>query len=261
MTPPESAAELRLGSFRWTQSTGGMLRRGNQLRMLGEGLLYGLATAPPQLRSALGLRRRRLARVEPAMLEPPDSQAARQAEQLLSEVAPPVVINHSLRSFAFAAVLGAHDGLRYDREVVYVASLLHDLYFARPDALPNPHCFTLPAAERALALTSDAGYSEGRQQLVADAITLHLNVWPPRDTAEAYLVFAGPRLDVVGYRHWDIAPEAVDSVVGRYPRLQMKRHSVATMSAQSEANPGSRAHFYKRYLFSSIFVRRAPFAE
>jgi hypothetical protein len=101
-----------------------------------------------------------------------------------------MVANHSRRTYVWGAILAAHDGLRYDREVVYVASLLHDLYAEHPDALPYPHCFTLPEAERAQQLTGSAGWEERRRRPGAEAITLHANLWPPRDSLESYVVFA-----------------------------------------------------------------------
>src|SRR5205085_3228087 len=97
------------------------------------------------------------------------------------------------RTYAFGAVLAQHDGLRFDREVVYVAAMLHDLHFADPHALPDPHCFTLPAARRAETLLASAGWEKTRRDLAAEAITLHLNISPPSVSPEAYIVYAGAR--------------------------------------------------------------------
>jgi hypothetical protein len=110
-----------------------------------------------------------------------------------------MVANHCHRTYAWGALLAAHDGLSFDREVVYVASLLHDLYAERPSALPLPHCFTLPEADKAEELTAAAGWGERRRRAAAEAITLHANLWPPRGSPESYLVFAGARLDVVAH--------------------------------------------------------------
>src|SRR3954452_17598606 len=158
---------------------------------LGQACIYGLAMLPAELRRALGIRRRRLARLDPALVEPPDTAAATAAEELIAEMAPPMVANHGHRTYAFGAVLAAHDALSFDREVVYVASLLHDLYFAKPDAAPNPPCFTLRAAERTASLAADAGWDVARRDLAAEAITLHLNVRPPRTSPQAFVVYAG----------------------------------------------------------------------
>jgi hypothetical protein len=213
------------------------------------------------VRRALGISRRGLARIEASTFDPPDSQAARSAAKIVGELTPPMVANHSHRTFAFAAAVAAHDGLRYDREVVYVASLLHDAYFDKPRALDRPHCFTLPAADRAISLGAEHGWDERRRELAAEAITLHLNLRPPRGSAEAYVVFVGARLDTVGYRYGDLHPDTVQAVRERHPRLALKRECLPMFDDQASANHGSRVHFMTRYLAAKWFIRHAPFPE
>lgn len=173
----------------------------------------------------------------------------------------PMVANHSYRTFAWGAAIARQDKLGFDREVAYVGSLLHDLYWERPDALPTPHCFTLPAVEDATTVCRAAGWDEARSDAAAETITLHLNVRPPRASPEARVVFIGARLDVVGYRYWDIHPETAAAVLDRHPRLDLKQKSYAGFDAQAAANPGSRVHFHTRYLASKWFAGRAPFDE
>jgi hypothetical protein len=213
------------------------------------------------VRRVLGIKRRHLARIDPAALEPPDSRASSEAEDLVAEGTSPMVANHSHRTYAWGAALAAHDGLRYDKEVVYVASLLHDLYAESPNVLPYPHCFTLPQADRTEALAAAAGWEERRGSAAAEAITLHANLWPPHDSAEAYIVFVGSRLDTAGYRYWDLHPETVRAVLERHPRLDFKRKCGPVFDAQAAANPGSRMHFMTRYLAAKWFIRRTLFDE
>jgi hypothetical protein len=220
-----------------------------------------LAALPWEVRRALGIKRRRVAHVDARALEPPDSRVCREAEELVAEGTSPMVANHSHRTYAWGAALAAHDRLRYDREVVYVASLLHDLYAEHPTVLPYPHCFTLPEADKAEELAEAAGWEERRGRAAAEAITLHVNLWPPRDSAESYLVFVGSRLDNVGYRYWDLHPDTVRAVLARHPRLDFKRECVPIFNAQAAANPGSRMSFMTRYLAVLWFIRRAPFEE
>lgn len=251
----------RVGTLAWTRETNGVLRASDRFAFLGQACLYGLSVLPWEVRRALGLKRRRLEGIDPAALTPPDSRASREAEALVAERTSPMVASHSHRTYAWGAALAAHDDLPFDREVVYVASLLHDLYAEHPRALPQPHCFTLPAAERATELGGSAGWNESRRTATAEAITLHANLWPPRDSAEAYVVFVGARLDVVGYRYWDLHPETVRAVLDRHPRLALKRESIPIFDAQSAANPGSRMEFMTRYLAVKWLLQRAPFDE
>jgi hypothetical protein len=250
-----------VGTLSWTRQTHGILSGSDRWTLLGQAGLYALATLPAEVRRALGIPRGGRVAVDVAIFAPPDSRAAREAEQLVAEHTPPTVANHARRTYAWAAALAATDGLSYDREVVYVASLLHDLYFARPEALPGPHCFTLPAADDTLALAADAGWDQRRATAAAEAITLHANVWPPRQSPEAYLVFTGSRLDVIGYRHWDLHADTVRHVLERHPRLDFKRESRPLFAAQAAGNPGSRLHFLTRLVGANWFMERAPFDE
>jgi hypothetical protein len=255
------ARAARLGTLNWARDTRGILRRRDRLALLGQGCLYVLATLPWEVRRALGIRRRALAQVDRAALAPPDSAICCEAEQLVAEGTSAMVANHSHRTYAWGAALAALDGRSYDREVVYVASLLHDLYAESPDVLPYRHCFTLPEADKTQELGRRACWDKRRARTAAEAITLHANLWPPRDSPEAYVVFVGARLDVVGYRYWDLHPDTVALVLERHPRLDLKRASVPIFEAQAEANPGSRMHFMTRYLAITRFTNHAPFDE
>jgi hypothetical protein len=255
------AASPSVGTLAWVRETRGLLRNRDRFALLGQACLYGLATLPWEVRRALGIRRRGLAHADVAALAPPDSGACREAEQLVAEMTSPMVQNHSHRTYAWGAALAAHDRLDFDREAAYLAALLHDLYWDDPTALPGPHCFTLPAADQALALCAGFGWDQARAEATADAITSHLNVWPPQARPEAYVVFVGARLDVVGYRYWDLDDRTIDAVLDRHPRLDLKRQSYGGFDAQARANPGSRVHFHTRYLAAKWFTRHAPFDE
>ncbi len=110
----------------------------------------------------------------------------REAEQLVAERTSAMVANHSHRTYAWGAALATLDGLSYDREVVYVAALLHDLYADAPDVLPYPHCCTLPEVDKAQELGRWAGWDEQCARTAAEAITLHANLWPPRDSRRSF---------------------------------------------------------------------------
>jgi hypothetical protein len=258
---PALGMSARVGSFAWTRETNGILRRREKLAFFAQGILYGLGTLPAESRRALGLRAKPARSIDVTALAPPDSPICREAERLVEESASAPVANHSYRTYAWGAALAARDGLRYDRELVYVASLVHDLYFEHPDALREPHCLTLPAATEGERIAREAGWSATRAREVAEAITLHANMLPPHDSDEIYLVYAGARLDTAGYRFAHLPAETVAVVLDRYPRLGMKRAWASIFAAQSRANRGSRVDVMNRYLAAAAFVRRAPFEE
>ena len=56
----------------------------------------------------------------------PDSSLARRARDRISDAAGPVLLNHSVRCYAWAVELARHDGLEFDPEILYVASMRHE---------------------------------------------------------------------------------------------------------------------------------------
>lgn len=51
----------------------------------------------------------------------------REATELMREISEPFLYNHCLRTFVFGDLLGQSANLKYDRELLYLGSLLHDL--------------------------------------------------------------------------------------------------------------------------------------
>jgi hypothetical protein len=202
------------------------------------------------------------ARFDSASLRLPDSPASRDAQRLCAQV--PAVVDHSFRTYLWAALLGLRDGLRYDAEMVYVASLLHDVGFAEVQHATDgrPCCLTFPAARMAVEVGAAAGWDERRCDAIAEAITLHANLYVGRRYGrEAYLLYAGARLDQTGFRFGDLHPEDVDRVLVRYPREGWKRSCCQMMCNQADGVPGSRVSFYTRSLAGNCFIKRAPFQD
>ena len=57
----------------------------------------------------------------------PDSVLAKDATDILREHSTDLLINHSIRVYLFAAEQGRQQELRFDPELLYVASAFHDL--------------------------------------------------------------------------------------------------------------------------------------
>jgi hypothetical protein len=57
----------------------------------------------------------------------PDSAAAAEAERLARAESSTMLYGHALRSYFYAALLAARDGMRYDEELLYVGCVLHDI--------------------------------------------------------------------------------------------------------------------------------------
>ncbi len=253
---------LRLGSLGWTRETNGVLDPRDRMRLLGQGVVLLAHTLPATLLHALGLRRAGPICANVDTLRLPDSPACRDAEAICEAKATPQVVNHSYRSYVWAAILAGHDRLRFDEEILYIACLLHDIGFTNdPDPeRPHPHCFTLVGADAALELAGRLG-DRSRAEAVAHAITMHVNLWVrPSEGVEPHLLTIATKLDVMGTRFLEIDPVTARAVLERYPRRGLKQAFCDTMSAQTRMNPGSRVHFYTR-LGANVFIWRAPFDD
>lgn len=250
---------MPVGTLRWTFETHGILRPRDRIRLLGQAIILESRTVSGGLRSKLGFTPARLARLSLDDLPVPDSAAARGAEAVCATQ--PAVADHAYRSYLWGAALAARDGISYDPELLYVASLVHDIGFPVPQHTPDgsPCCLTYTGARAALEIGADAGWDQSRSEAAAEAITLHANLWVGRRFGpEAYLLFAGARLDQTGFRHWDLAPETEHAVLERHPRTGWKAASCAMMKKQAA---GTRADFYRRYMAANWFIEHAPFEE
>jgi hypothetical protein len=114
------------------------------------------------------------------------------------------------------------------------------------------------AAEQCLA---KHGVDHRRQEIVAEAISLHLNVSVPLSQGiEAHLLHEGAALDVVGARFDEVAATTRNAVLKVHPRLEMKSALITAFEQQSTMRPRSRAALLCGLGFKSM-IRRAPFED
>src|SRR4051794_16574583 len=111
----------------------------------------------------------------------PDSSLAQGAAALLGAVADDWLVQHSLRTFRFGSALLQRVGADVDAELLYVASMLHDVGLGTVfDDGVTP--FHLRTAALAGAFMTAQGRSIEDSSLVYDAIALHLELSSADDT-------------------------------------------------------------------------------
>lgn len=246
-----------LGSIAWTERTGGVLTTHECATLAGPLLREELRISAGLL--ALLLRRHsgRRSVVDPARLAPPDSSLARDAEDAARELLSPALLNHSRRAYAWGATIAALQRVEFDRELLYVASMLHDTGLPSP----VPHVdFTVRSAEIAREFLGKRGVPAGDQELVANAIALHHTPEVgPEAGGEAFLLSAGAGVDVFGLRS-DQVPDAIRrSVVREFPRLGFKREFAGLWRAEAGQVPRGRAWYLHRFAMTDLTIRLAPF--
>ena len=148
----------------------------------------------------------------------PDSELCQLATAFAAELSPPFLFNHCARSFLFADAIGKRDGLQFDRELLYLSAMLHDLGLT--DAfLDGNQRFELEGADRARAFLVEHGLPETKADVVWDAIALNSSFGIAlRKGPETALTFMGVTADFLGTRLPDIGPERVAQIVSEYPR-------------------------------------------
>lgn len=152
------------------------------------------------------------------------------AEDLLATVQgseTPAVANHSVRTFFFAQLLAAHEGClgdaEYDVELLYAATVLHDL--GTGDLARGETRFEVEGADLAADLLRRHNIDEQRIDRVWQAIALHTSPGiAERRGLLAYLTRGGIRIDFGS--NVEVVAAWEQQIHAAYPRLSMARSLV-----------------------------------
>lgn len=251
-----------VGTLAWELRTGGRLKRLDRVRLLASALQVRLTRRLRAMGLAAYAREaQHVASTDIDRLRVPDTRSARAALAACQEASPDFLLHHCLRTYVFGALLAR--GLRYDEELFYAASLLHDLGLtgaaSRHDA--DTGCFAVAGARQAHDLSAQWDWSNSRRNGLREAITLHLNVTvPPRQGAEAHLLHAGAAADVIGARLREIPPDRVAAVLRAHPRAGFKDGLRERMRNEARLRPDGRTAFLVRHGFLGM-IERAPFED
>ena len=152
----------------------------------------------------------------------PDSKLAREANEWVRDVSTPLVHHHSLRSYVFAELLGRARGLTYDSEVLYLATLMHDLGLTERYA--GAERFEVDGANAARDFLVRRQVAPEKVSRVWDAIALHTSAGiAGHKEPEVALAHYGISVDVIGMGAERIGREGLDAVVAAFPRLGFKK--------------------------------------
>jgi hypothetical protein len=255
MSRPRSSDPI--GSIGWTERTGGVLTTRECLSLAGPLLRGELRILAGRLAMALRVHSGRRTAIDPTSLVPPDSSLARDAEVAAQDLLTAALLNHSRRAYAWAAAIAAVDGIRFDRELLYLAAMFHDTGLPSP----VPHVdFTVRSAAVARDFTDSHDVPARHRELVANAIAMHHTPGVGLEAgAEAYLLSAGAAVDVFGLRSNEVPDAVRESVVQKYPRLGFKREFAGLLRAEAKQVPRGRAWYLHRFALSDVSIRLAPF--
>jgi hypothetical protein len=202
-----------------------------------------------------GGRRRELDLIR---LAPPTTILTRVAEAHAVARLGPAILNHSWRTYAFAAALGVIDKVDVDHELLYASALLHDV--GLPQGAGDRIDFTVGSSAVAAQVADDVGLPSSVAEIIASAVTLHLS--PDVSLADgpvAFLLSAGAALDVIGLRAGDLPASVVAAIVAKHPRAGFKREFRRAFRDEAVRVPDGRARFLLRYAAFGVAIRTAPF--
>jgi hypothetical protein len=151
----------------------------------------------------------------------PDSPLITAVIDYAQRLSEPYLFNHAMRSWLFAEAIGRAKGIAYDREVVAIGTILHDIGLTA--RVSGPHRFEVNGADTALSFIAGRGLSDRRAQLVWDLVAL--NSTPSlalHKEPEVAVGTMGIGLDYGGFGLDAIDPGDLGRVLSAFPRLRMK---------------------------------------
>ena len=142
-------------------------------------------------------------------------------------VSEPYLFNHAMRSWLFAEAIGHIKGIAYDREVVAIGTVLHDIGLT--DSVSGTNRFEVNGADAALSFVRGKGLSDRRAQLVWDLVAL--NSTPSialHKQPEVAVGTMGIGLDYGGFGVEALQTGELERILSAYPRLKMKQRFADT---------------------------------
>lgn len=217
-----SALDISVGSVAWGEATRGVLSEIEKGQLL-ENFKFIFS------QERLDSERRRLGLLNPkfiplADLAPPDTRMVRESLELVQGIYKPTLLRHCWRTYFFGALIAAHDGVDFDRELGFTACMLHDLGLT-PTSDPQPCecCFAASGGVHARDFLLSKGFARNHADTVGHAVAVHLNYHVPSEEhgAVAFLVTRGAICDVFGTGTSRMSDQSIKDVLAEYSRDEL----------------------------------------
>ncbi|WP_454056719.1 HD domain-containing protein [Cupriavidus sp. Marseille-Q8015] len=148
----------------------------------------------------------------------PDSRLAREVAEFVRDTESDLLFNHSTRVFLWGALLGKIKNVSFDPELLYIASMFHDIGLT-PAYRDSELRFEVDGANAAREFLRSRQVAEADVATVWTAIALHTTPGIPEHMdGEIALVQAGAGMDVAGRGFDDFTQQQRAAVVAAYPR-------------------------------------------
>jgi hypothetical protein len=157
----------------------------------------------------------------------PDSALITAVIEHAQQLSEPYLFNHAMRSWLFAEAIGRIKAIDYDREVVAIGTILHDIGLTA--SVSGPNRFEVNGADAVLLFIKGKGLSDRRAQLIWDLVAL--NSTPSlalHKEPEVAVGTMGIGLDFGGFGVEALPTGDVERILSAFPRLRMKQRFVET---------------------------------
>lgn len=148
----------------------------------------------------------------------PDSKLGRAVTEFIRDTESELLFNHSSRVFFFGAIAGRQRGLSFNPELLYAATMFHDVGLM-PSHSSADHRFEVDGANAARDFLKSYDVDPSDIEKVWTGIALHTTPGVPEFMHPVIaLTTAGVEMDVLGLTY-DHYPNAVrEAVVAAFPR-------------------------------------------
>jgi hypothetical protein len=148
----------------------------------------------------------------------PDSALARAIGELVRDTESELLFNHSSRVYYFGALAGRQRGLTYDPELLYAATMFHDMGLTQAHGSADLR-FEVDGANAARAFLEAHGVGQADLDTVWAAIALHTTPGIPEFMHPVIaLTTAGVEMDVLGLTYNRYPDNVREAVVAAFPR-------------------------------------------
>ncbi|WP_188190423.1 HD domain-containing protein [Nonomuraea sp. SYSU D8015] len=174
----------------------------------------------------------------------PRTRATVAAVEYIEAHEPAYLVNHSIRSYFYAARLAGLTGLSksdYDDEILFLATVLHDIGLT--EVANGTQRFEVDGADAAAEFVMRHGLTEAAAEIVWDAVALHTSAGiPNRKRPEIAYSYFGIAADIFEFGVEELHDifldeDFLDALHDRYPRLNLRMNLTRAVADQIREKP------------------------
>jgi hypothetical protein len=172
---------------------------------------------------------------------------------------PDYLFTHSVRAYCWGAAIAEAEGLAFDRQILWTASLMHDVGLTR---IPkNTMCFEVQGAEIARRFLERHGLPAPAAERVAIAIILHMQPSVTlTDGVESVLLDRSTSLDVRGDGYAQV-DTVRPGVMHGFPRRAFDRRFLDAIAREAALRPTCQSARLLNQTGLAEWMARSPWAS